>query len=112
MNRDIGSVNNGVAHSLVRIVQANLGSDAPPQPFRGTQTHFLKPRKILLDTSVTPLRGDSMPTFMRHAGEVAVLLGWARARQVGGVGIIGIISVCLTVADDLHSKAVQPVEMV
>lgn len=90
----VASVNDGVAHGLVGVVDRHLCADAPPCALLGALLHLLKPGQGLLGAHLAALAGDAIHTLGTH-----LLL-----RSVIGIG--------QTVLDHLDSALVQLVEPV
>ena len=76
MGLRIATVDDGIAHSLVGVVHADFGSNAPSDALLRALFHLLKVGKINLNGSVSPLTWQSIPSLVLHG----LLLGVVRVR--------------------------------
>lgn len=52
VGNQVAPVDDGVAESLVRVVDAHLGTDAPPKALLGALLHLLEMLQVVLDTVI------------------------------------------------------------
>lgn len=94
MGNNIASVDNGIAHSLVGIIDTDLGTKTPSQAFSAPSGHLLEVLEICLDAVVPMCRCDPIHALSAHL----------RLLSVVGIGFTGF--------DDLDGKIVQSLEVV
>jgi hypothetical protein len=94
VGKNIASVNDGIAHGLVGVVDADLGAETPSQTLSAPGRHLSKVLKICLDAVVAVCRGNPIATLQAH------------------LGLLSIVGIGVTRFDELDGKIVQSLEMV
>ena len=91
---DVASVDDGIAHGLVGVVERDLGTNAVCQTFLGGLLHLLKDSQVLLDGSVTALGRNAVHSLAAHSL------------------LVGVVGICLAHGDQLLAHIVQVVKVV
>ncbi len=90
----VATVDDGVTHSLVGLIERDLGTETPLATFGRTGGHFGETSHVFLDRRVATLRGDAVHAFGTH-----LLLN-------------RVIGVSLALLDHLNGELVKRVEVV
>lgn len=66
MRQSVTAVNDGITHSLVGVVERDLGANAPLGTFFRTSSHLGKVSQRIFDGELSSFRRDSVHTFVTH----------------------------------------------
>ena len=92
---DVAAVDDGVAQSLVGVVDGKLSADAVLKTLLGAVLHLLgEDAQVLFDAAVATARGNTLPALVAH-----------------GL-LVGIIGVGVALLDHAHAHLVEVVEVV
>lgn len=94
MGKNIASVDDRIAHSLVGVVDAYLGAKAPSQAFRCACLHLVEVLEVCLNAVVPVGRGGAFASLHAHLCLFSIV----------GIGLPGF--------DELECEVVQGLEVV
>lgn len=108
----IATINDRVPEGFIGVVDAYFGTQAPSLTLFGTRLHFSKTIQVLSDTSIAPLRWNTMPTLVRHFRHFSVSLGRAGAWNVTDNSRVYVICVGLAGLNHGHCEIIKMIEII
>lgn len=94
VRQKVHSVDDRVTQSLVRVVHAHLGPNAPSLALRGTSLHLSEVLQIIFDAVVSVSGRNSIETLLTH------------------LSLLGVVGVGLPFLDQLDGEVVQLIKVV
>lgn len=91
---NVATVDNGVSHSLVRVVRRNRRANAMRQTLLGSQLHLLENSQVLINSTVATLRRNTIHSLGSHSL------------------LVGVVGICLAHGNKLLAHFVQVLKIV